>query len=345
MELKFEDGQVSAVVPAALQADILRRHALVNHALVPAARGDGDRLIFSVSADLTLRDAFAYCRDDQTLRYSYGVSAYIGLTVAETLDALHGQAREALGSFDWRHVLVTREGTLAVILHAAETPDTRAPEVSLGETPTPASDVYALWKALQPLFAIVDAPPPLQETVLGEHGTAAASHLAQFGEVQAKASASRRSDRYQDIPTALAAWRSLWDKLGIGPDEAATKSLLLEMTARHANAPPPVAGPTLVLGTNTRWVTTPTGKSLDLHSHAACRRLIDYLCTRSEARDTSPIDAETLIGVGWPGEEVTDASRERFQNTVSKLRSLGFDEVLEFTDGGYRILPDIRVRR
>lgn len=345
--MRFEGGKVTITGPPSLRADILRRHTLVQHPAVPSATESGELLVLDVHSDLTLRDVFARCRDDKTLRFTYTIGASIGRTVALALAALHEQADEALGAFDWQNVLVTRDGELAVILNASNNADTRAPEVSLGEKPTPASDVFAVWKSLQPLFAIVDAPAALRGAVLGEEGAASAAYLAQFAEVQAKASASRRGARYQDVPTALAAWRVLWDELGIGPDDGARKAFLLNVMGRSATTPITTKRePTLVVGTDTRWVTTPTGKSLDLRRRAACRRIVDHLCALSERGEAAPVDTETLIAIGWPGEKIMeDAAKNRLYVTLSRLRALGFDEVLEHIDGGYRILTAVRVRR
>jgi hypothetical protein len=89
-------------------------------------------------------------------------------------------------------------------------------------------------------------------------------------------------------------------------------------------------------------VQPPDGDLVDLESRAPLRRIVARLVEERVARPGAALDVEAILGAGWPGERVTyQAGLNRVKVALSTLRKLGFREVLQRSEEGYRFDPEV----
>jgi predicted ATPase len=91
----------------------------------------------------------------------------------------------------------------------------------------------------------------------------------------------------------------------------------------------------------------PPGKRrwVDLGRRGAVRRILVRLADARTAGE-GPLTVDDLLEAGWPGEKIGyEAGVARVYSAVRTLRKLGLQGALETVDGGYRIAPQVPVRR
>ena len=87
--------------------------------------------------------------------------------------------------------------------------------------------------------------------------------------------------------------------------------------------------------------------------HRLATRAQTQRCWRCSAADVhaqtpgAPISRTDLFLAGWPDEGRTDpyAAKNRLQVTLSKLRKAGLGDALQRFGSGYRLDPDLDVKR
>lgn len=326
-QLRLVHGRVRhPVVPPLLEAG----PGFVRLDVVPVIDGVGLWSQVASSPDLTL---------------TYAAGAAVGRQLALAMHAVHDQLGLALGASSWANVLFGESSDVSLLVcppPAALAGDPgggpmRAPEVAVGGDPVPASDVWVLWALWQPLLAIATVPPEMLE-VLVSGGQPGSDYAAIFREVQVRAGASTPPARYPDIPTALDAWRRMWEALRIGPDAGAARALVLEAVGSNGASPTPTpAEPVVEVGPECRWMKLPDG-SVDLRRRPLLRRLMRELLRARHERPGTWVPLGRLIEAGWPGELILEAAaRNRAWVAISRLRRLGLQDLLLTDARGYQL--------
>lgn len=105
-------------------------------------------------------------------------------------------------------------------------------------------------------------------------------------------------------------------------------------------------GPTLRVAEDFEWMVVDGGEREDLSRRGALRRVLESLV---EAHAADPEGEEhrsvyELLEAGWSEQPADpESGKSRVYTTVSRLRELGLEEVLETVEGGYRLHPDLTV--
>ena len=105
----------------------------------------------------------------------------------------------------------------------------------------------------------------------------------------------------------------------------------------------PAARTVLTIDPSGRMVALPGGRILDLRRSGAPRRVLLALLHQRRTRPGVALDADALIALGWPDENMLwESARTRLYTVVRRLRAGGVEH-LETVDGGYRIRPGVEV--
>jgi tetratricopeptide (TPR) repeat protein len=143
-----------------------------------------------------------------------------------------------------------------------------------------------------------------------------------------------------------------------GPDPAAAEALRAELTRvtgpmAHAVWARAAAEDVRALETRVRawtldpggaWFRPPQREPVDVSRRAPLARLLAALVAVRDAGEGG-LSVHQLAEAGWPGEIlVTSSARNRVQNAVSTLRSMGL-EILVLEEGVYRLDPTVPIRR
>ncbi len=326
-------------------------HGGVRHPAIPRLLDHGPGFVLlDVVPLLDGHSLWSQVAGDDELALSYPAGAAIGRTLALAWHAVHDQMGLALGASSWANVLF--DGAGDVFLLACPPPPAlagdpgggpmRAPEVAVGGDAVWSSDVWLLWALWQPLLAIATVPPEMVAALVGG-SPQDSDYAAIFREVQQRAGASTPEARYPDLPTALDAWRRLWDALGMGPDEAAARSLVLAAAKRGiAPKPAPDPEPSVQVGLEARWLQLGDA-TVDLRRCPLLRRLVGELLRARHERPGAWVPLADLIAAGWPGEVILEgAARNRAWVALSRLRRLGLDELLLTDERGHQLDAAVR---
>jgi len=110
--------------------------------------------------------------------------------------------------------------------------------------------------------------------------------------------------------------------------------LLLQAPKREA--------PVLALSADARIVVLPDGTEHDFSRRGPLRLIALELAKRSQLDEVMTVD--DVIEAGWPGEVILpDAARLRVYTTIKRMRNIGFSDLIETTDEGYRLSPGLNV--
>lgn len=101
----------------------------------------------------------------------------------------------------------------------------------------------------------------------------------------------------------------------------------------------------LVVGPEGRWFRCGSGEADDLRRRGALRRILAELADR-HGESSDPLDVYTMFDVGWPDQEIDpDNAKDRVYWAVRELRKAGLDDLLQTTDEGYVLDPDLSIAR
>jgi hypothetical protein len=85
---------------------------------------------------------------------------------------------------------------------------------------------------------------------------------------------------------------------------------------------------------------------VDLSRRPTLVRLLAALADQHAASPGRPLDRASLIGRTWPGERILHAgAAPRLRVAVAHLRRLGLRDVVDTHEDGYRLAPDVVLRR
>lgn len=94
------------------------------------------------------------------------------------------------------------------------------------------------------------------------------------------------------------------------------------------------------------WVRMPSGKRIDLGGRRLFKRIVQAFVDCHLDSPGRALGPDDLLQVGWPGQTVRSASASnRLHVALSRLRSLGFEEVLIRRPEGWALSPWVRIER
>ncbi len=89
-----------------------------------------------------------------------------------------------------------------------------------------------------------------------------------------------------------------------------------------------------------RWFAVDDTEPVDISRRGPIRRILRALIEQRLAHPGEPMSADALLAAGWPDEVLTHQSAtQRLHTTMSRMRSLGLQDVVDTIDGAYLIAP------
>ncbi len=223
-----------------------------------------------------------------------------------------------------------------------------APERAAGASATPSSDVYAFVLLQRSVLAYCQLPAGLERVFLGvadERDRDLAEIVAWSTEHVLAASPAGRPN----MSELRARWEREWSLFGMTPDPRALGARLVALFADELREPSKavaVAAAELRIARDASWLRTPSGALHRLHGRGALKRILLRLVDEHARGGGAHASADALFEAGWPGERsLHEAALNRVYAAVSRLRAMGLRDLLQRDDRGYRLDPDLRVRR
>jgi hypothetical protein len=220
-------------------------------------------------------------------------------------------------------------------------PTVIAPEVALGEPPTPASDVFALSALMRAMVPYVELPAAISRVLRGHDANTPLGKLTHetnarvWGLPHALRPSLATLDRVVRGVVAL-----LGESVSYGAHREFVAALLAHDEPEHAAHERAV----LELADDGSWFRLDAQETQRIASRAALRRVL--LCIVEHADRGESCDVRKLLEAGWPGERVDpEAGANRVYVAVSALRRMGLRTAIERFDLGYRLVPGVRVER
>jgi tetratricopeptide (TPR) repeat protein len=152
------------------------------------------------------------------------------------------------------------------------------------------------------------------------------------------------------LRAALAIYRGQTSPDGIGSSSGSVG--LFEVALAHrivtgkAGVPAvePPRGGRLVVAADGSWFEPPAGDRVHIGKRPVMRRMVLALAQAHRDRPEHSVSQGELLQAGWPDERVLpQAARRRLQVMVGRMRDLGLRGLLETTDIGYRLTPQVEV--
>jgi tetratricopeptide (TPR) repeat protein len=92
------------------------------------------------------------------------------------------------------------------------------------------------------------------------------------------------------------------------------------------------------------WFQIDDAARVDIRRRGAARRILGALAHKRVEAPGDAMTTQELVDVGWPDEVlVPESGARRIYMTISRMRDMGLEDVLETIDEGYRIDNDVRV--
>jgi hypothetical protein len=217
-----------------------------------------------------------------------------------------------------------------------------APEVACGGPPTPGADVYAVTMFMRGQISMIEMLPIAQRIFAGTplpDDMEAARHVMQAVSILTMPPHARPT-----MTSALAAAMEAWRLFGFVPDVSAFSAFV----ARALTAGPERLADrsdrdaAIRIGREGEWLETPNGMRHSLRARRPLRRVLQALAEARRDRAGSVLTVDELLQAGWPGETpLPEAGSNRVYVAISTLRQLGLGDLLQRSDGGYRLDPAI----
>jgi len=144
------------------------------------------------------------------------------------------------------------------------------------------------------------------------------------------------------MTVALAEAMKAWRLFGFAPDVAAFSAFVARALAAEPErlADRMDRDTTIRVGRAGEWLETPNGMRHSLRARRALRRVLHALAEARRDRAGTALVVDELLQAGWPGEApLPQAGSNRVYVAISTLRQLGLGELLQRSDGGYRLDP------
>lgn len=222
------------------------------------------------------------------------------------------------------------------------------PERVFGVPPSPSGDFVALISLLRASIAVVRLSTRIARAIAQNSLADDVELIQQLLWFERSVMAAMPNDR-ASIPEAIATSNRIRQLLDVAPDRPSLMLRLRELvkdiveTEHRAdtNAEAPPSGP-LEVGPDGAWYVAPDGSRWDLQTRGPLRRILLALADARIHRRGEPLSTHAILGAGWPGEApVGSTGANRAYVMLNELRRKGLRGVLERTEGGYRLDPNL----
>jgi hypothetical protein len=357
--LAFPTAAMEREQARALLDRVRKAHTLVDHAWIPRATSvdvAGSMPIVEFDCDAQL-DGVGLLRlmGDSNTRFPHGVGDALVCGLRMALQAAHARVDPrdggplCMGRLTYANVLLSPSGNVwliglghnLVLDQPAGGPDPslvcfQAPEVAAGARPSPTGDYVALLSLAHSLLHVVDLAPPLRRLLSGD-GTPDGPLLKvlrwfndkMINEVCHRRPGIEQAVHYSDVMRSL---------VGVQPDFEGLQRWIAARFQHHQPTAKP--GRRLAVGPHCLWFSIDSGARKVLAKRATLRTMFDALVQRRVSAPGATVTIWELAEASWPGERTDPlAVPNRVYVTLNRLRDLGLRDVLERTDGGYRLSP------
>jgi hypothetical protein len=305
------------------------------------------------------------------LRHEEADAFIVGLR--EALQAAHtvpapeaGGGPTCIGSLGYGNVLLdtTGEQILLGFGHNVVTTDEafvpaaglqvfQPPERFFGAPPSPSGDFVALISLLRASMSVVRLSTRVARAIAQNSIADDVELVQQLLWFERSVMAAMPNER-ATIPEAIATSNRIRQLLDVTPDRPSLMVRLRELVkviaeteTRPADEPPtsdaaPSGNVALEVGPEGAWYVAPDGSRWDLHTRGPLRRILLALTDARLHRRGQPLSTHAILGAGWPGEApVADTGPNRAYVMVNELRRKGLRSILQRTEGGYRLDPNV----
>lgn len=337
-------------------------HRMIDHPTVPHLahlHADPDAPFVELAADVAT-DVRGLVRSlaDQRVRLSYGQSLVL---VDAVLDAMEAAQRVglALGRLALEDVWLSPDGLPSVIGWGAHVTIERddgtvdaslapleSPEVAFGAAITPTDDFVAALLFARALAQVVEPPAIIARSLAGTVREADRAALALSTDIDRRFLAQHAPERptFAEGRRSLAALRRA---LGEAPDPEGLSRIVSATLARSAEhdlqllMPPDPTEQNVMVQACGEWVDGLDGRT---SLGPSLRAILAHLLAAHRERPGTTTTLWELLAIGWPGEApIPEAGANRVYAAIRRLRRTGLAGVLEWHDGGYRIVPAARL--
>ena len=105
-----------------------------------------------------------------------------------------------------------------------------------------------------------------------------------------------------------------------------------------------VGGAVLRVDRDLTWFQLGDDEKVDIRRRGAARRILAALAERRVEAPGEALSTQELVDIGWPDEVlVPESGARRIYMTISRMRDMGLEDVLETVDDGYQIDTGVRV--
>ncbi len=225
-------------------------------------------------------------------------------------------------------------------------PHFAAPEVLLGHPATPEGDYVALLQLMRAGIPMVDKTDALGRILKGitTNSDKVLVELVQWFDQRV---IGEKPTSRPTIPEAVAQSDRIRAILGVTIDPRGMASVAAKVLADPSTDAPlvvPYGGAVLSLGPEADWARWNEAEPVKLRG--PMRRMLVALAERQQMGFPSPMRATDLIEVGWPEESTThESAMNRVYVTLNRLKKSLPEGAIERFDDGYRLRPDVIVRR
>lgn len=350
---------------AEMFARIERAHNALHDECIPPVSARGmfqGRPFLELACDAVMDGVQLHRRlIDARLRVPVGAADAFATELGRALDVAHAarvplvRRPICLGRLSYANLLFAPSGRFYLVgfghNFVVETPSGlpdgwvmtfQAPEVAIGEAPSPSGDHVALHLLLRSLLPLLDLGPTLARILFGEPEPPDMEilHCARWPDVHLVAEPPTRRRTRAEAAAMADRLRTLCQ---ISPDLQGFTRLVRQIL-KDAVAPrsSPAGRRTLVIGVETSWIVGTDGSRQVLGQ--AHRRIVTALADLHRTAPGEILTMREILEIGWPGESpIAEAGANRVYVALTQLRRMGLRDLLERCDGGYRFVPDVQI--
>jgi hypothetical protein len=336
-------------------------HGAIDHPLVPRLahlHTDPDAPFVELAADVAT-DARGLVRSlaDQRIRLPYAQSLVLVDAVLDAMESAH-RAGFVLGRLALEDVWLSPDGQPSVIGWGAHVTLERddgsvdaslaplePPEVAAGAPITASHDFVVALLFARALAPLVQPPAAFARVLAGNPRPGDEAAVAMLTELDRRFLAQHASrPSFAEGRQSLAAVRRA---LGEMPDPDGLSRTVAATLARSAEhdvnllLPQDPTEQNVVVESRGAWVDGLDGRT---SLGPSLRAILAHLLTLHRERPGATTTLWELLAVGWPGEQpIPEAGANRVYAAIRRLRRTGLAGVLEWHEGGYRIVPAARL--
>ncbi len=220
----------------------------------------------------------------------------------------------------------------------------RAPEVAMGERANRAADLVAMLSLSRTLFPLCRVPAPIERVLKNCPAPEDQPVAEAIGELWQRTFGPPQH-RCQSVAEFLSSYRRVWDIMGEGhPDLPGFRTFASELIRQRKQSG--AVAQELSCEPTGAWFQYGSTPKVDLSRRYVLRRLLTALLRERIAEVGRPLSTPALLEEGWPQEKMKpEAGARRVYVAICSLRKLGLGSVLQKVEDGYRLDPNIQVKR